>query len=126
MFRVMKRAFVAVCLLLAALPAAARLPKSVVPAHYALTITPDLANETFTGEETIDVDVKEPVDSITLNAVEVQLTDVVVTAGGKQLTPAVDVDPAAQTVTLKLGATIPAGKAMIRDRFSAKLNQKLR
>jgi aminopeptidase N len=122
----MRRIVLAVALLLAAIPAAARLPKSVVPSHYTLSITPDLANETFAGEETIDVDVKEPVDAIVLNAVEMELTDVTVTASGKTLKPAVVTDAAAQTVTLKLDAPLPAGKASIHARFSAKLNQKLR
>ena len=45
-----------------ALPlSAARLPQSVVPSHYAISIEPNFANDTFSGEETIDVDVKEPV-----------------------------------------------------------------
>src|SRR6266550_3526507 len=98
----MRRIVLAAALLLAAIPAAARLPKSVVPSHYTLSITPDLANETFAGEETIDVDVKEPVDAIVLNAVEMELTDVTVTASGKTFKPAVVFDAAAQTVTLKL------------------------
>jgi len=123
----MKRALVAVATLSLALPlAAARLPKNVVPSHYTLTITPDLANESFSGEETIAVDVREPVDAITLHAVEMQLSDVTVTAAGKTLTPEVSFDEANQTATFKLGTTLPRGKAVIHTNFSAKLNQKLR
>src|SRR5213592_3441567 len=113
----MRRMVLAVALFLSAIPAAARLPKSVVPSHYALTITPDLANETFAGDETIDVDVKEPVDAIVLNAVDLELSNV--TVNGHAATVAVDA--AAQTVTLKLDAPLPVGKASIRGHFSGKL-----
>src|ERR1051325_9019880 len=118
----MRRTLLAVALLLAAIPAFARLPKNVVPSHYALTIATDLANETFTGDETIDVDVKEATDTIVLNAVALTLTDV--TVNGKPAT--VTADDAAQTVTLKLAAPLAPGKATIRDHFTAKLDQKLR
>src|SRR5947209_20369238 len=103
----MKRIAVAVILLLsAATLAAARLPKSVVPSHYALSIAPDLANETFSGQETIDVDVKEPVDTIVLNAVEMELTEVSVTGGGKTFPATVTVNTADQTVALEIGGTL--------------------
>jgi aminopeptidase N len=118
----MRRIVLAVAFLLSAIPAFARLPKSVVPSRYSLAITPDLANEVFMGEETIDVNVKEPVDAIVLNAVDLELRDV--TVNGQPAT--VSVDAAAQTVTLKLDAPLPLGKATIRDRFFGKLSQKLR
>jgi aminopeptidase N len=118
----MKRAILAAVAILAALPAAARLPKSVAPSHYTLAITPDLNSETFAGQETIDVDVNEPVDTITLNAVDLDVHDV--TVSGHPAT--VTADPAAQTITLKLDAPLPVGKATIRDSFSGKLSQKLR
>src|SRR5436190_3758986 len=123
----MRRPVLAVALLLSALPlVAARLPKSVVPSHYTLAITPDLGNETFSGDETIDVDVKEPLDAITLHAVGLDLTNVTVDAGGKSLPATVTVDGPNQTITLKLGATLPPGAATIRDHFAGKLNQQLR
>jgi aminopeptidase N len=124
----MRRSPVAVALfILLAIPAAAaRLPKSVVPSHYALTFDVDLANEIFRGEETIDVEVKDPVDAITLHAVEMELSDVRINAGGRTLTPTISFDDANQTVTFKLGETLPPGKAAIHARFAAKLNQKLR
>jgi aminopeptidase N/puromycin-sensitive aminopeptidase len=118
----MRRAIVAAALLLSAIPAFARLPKSVVPSHYVLTITPDLANETFVGDETIDVDVKEAVGAIVLNAVALDLTNV--TINGHPAT--VTVDAPAQTVTLRPEGTVAAGKATIRDHFSGKLDKTLR
>jgi hypothetical protein len=51
---------------------AQRLPGGVTPQHYALTITPDLANATFTGTERIDVVLERPMRVITLNAAEIE------------------------------------------------------
>src|SRR6266850_927800 len=102
--------------------AATRLPQNVIPDHYAIAIAPDLASETFSGEETIDVDVKEPVESITLHAVDLNLKDVRVGA----LTPTFTFDVPNETVTLKLPETIPAGRTVIHFAFDAKLGQQLR
>jgi aminopeptidase N len=123
----MKRAAAVAALLLSAIPlAAARLPKSVVPSHYTLSFAPDLVNETFSGMEKIDVEVKTPVDAITLHAVEMELRNVTVTAGEKELPATVSFDVPNQTVTLKLAETLPVGKAAIHAQFSADLNKKLR
>ena len=82
----MRRLLAALLLLAATSPlAAARLPKAVIPDHYTLSITPDLAAEKFSGQETIDVDVKEPVDTIMLSSVGLELHDVVVASGSKLL-----------------------------------------
>ena len=39
---------------------AQRLPSTVLPQHYTLTLAPDLKAATFTGVETIDVTLAEP------------------------------------------------------------------
>src|SRR6185295_2578934 len=49
---------------------AQRLPGGIVPSHYQLTLTPDLAGGRFTGEERIRVDLGKPTGTITLNAKE--------------------------------------------------------
>lgn len=45
-----------------------RLPTSVVPSLYDIRLLPDLANLTFTGDESVQVHVKEAVNEIVLNA----------------------------------------------------------
>jgi aminopeptidase N len=45
-----------------------RLPKSVVPSHYTLHLSPDLVKFVFDGQVTIDVDILESTDTIKLNA----------------------------------------------------------
>ncbi|HEX9458448.1 MAG TPA: M1 family metallopeptidase, partial [Thermoanaerobaculia bacterium] len=113
--------------LLAALPlTAARLPVSVIPDHYAITITPDLAAEKFSGQETIDVDVKEPIDTITFHSVDLDLHDVVVASGSKLLNPTVTFDAPNEMASLKFSQTVPPGKASIRISFNGSLGAQLR
>jgi aminopeptidase N/puromycin-sensitive aminopeptidase len=113
------------CLYLA--PAQAqRLPSTVRPEHYALTLTPDLKAATFTGVETIDIDVKEPVNAITLNAVEIAFQSVTITAAGKQQKAAVTLDGAKDQATFSFPAKIPAGKAVLSIAYTGILNDKLR
>jgi aminopeptidase N len=114
-------------LLLAAVPlAAARLPQSVIPDHYAITITPDLPTEKFSGQETIDVTVKEPVDTITLHSADIVMHDVVLASGSKMLNPTITYDVPNEMASLKFGATIPPGKASLRIGFDGILQKQLR
>ena len=53
---------------------AQRLPTTVRPQHYALTLTPDLKAATFIGSETIEVTLAEPANSITLNNANTRLS----------------------------------------------------
>ncbi|HEX4582225.1 MAG TPA: M1 family peptidase, partial [Acidobacteriaceae bacterium] len=78
---------VAATLLLFAAPAlvAQRLPTNVRPEHYTLHLTPDLDKATFSGEETIDVMLAQPADSITLNALEIQFQSATASGGRHEL-----------------------------------------
>ena len=105
---------------------AQRLPATVVPRHYALTLTPDLKSATFTGVETIDVVLKNPSKTIVLNSADIAFQCVTISAAGKRQTARVSLDPAKQQATLTVGQPIPAGKATLNIRYSGILNSKLR
>ncbi len=105
---------------------AQRLPTTVLPDHYTLTLTPDLKAATFTGVESIDVTVKEPVSAITLNAAEIEFQSVTVTAGGKQQTAAVTLDAQKQQATFTFPDKLPAGKATLDIHYTGILNNELR
>jgi aminopeptidase N/puromycin-sensitive aminopeptidase len=127
MLRGMRRQLITAALFFAALPlAAARLPQSVIPDHYAISITPNLAAETFSGQETIDVDIKEPIDTIMLHSVDLDLHDVIVASGSKLLNPTITFDAANEMASLKFGQTLPSGRASIRITFNGKLAAQLR
>ena len=105
---------------------AARLPTTVIPNHYSITIATDLANQTFHGDETIDVDVKQPVSSITMHAIGFTFHDVSVTSGGATTSANVAENAANEMITLALPQPINAGPASIHIAFDGAINKQLR
>jgi aminopeptidase N len=122
------RVLAAVAVAICALPlAAARLPRSVIPKHYGITIEPDLGAATFRGDETIDVDVTEEVSSITLNAIGLDLSAIGATSGATSASGKVaSVDEANETITIALDRPLPPGGASLHLAFHAPLNKQLR
>jgi aminopeptidase N len=116
------------CILIAAgCPAGAeRLPQTVRPEHYTLSLTPDLTAATFSGVETIDVTLAEPSSSITLNSAEIVFKSVTVNAGGKQQTGSVSLNDEKEQATFTFPASIPAGHATLSISYTGILNDKLR
>ncbi|MGA2085157.1 MAG: M1 family metallopeptidase [Terracidiphilus sp.] len=116
------------CLILApARPAnAQRLPSTVRPEHYTLTLTPDLKAATFSGVETIDLDLAEPTDRITLNAAEIAFQSVTVTANGRQQTATVALDKDKEQAAFTFPEKLPAGKATLSIAYTGILNNELR
>jgi len=102
-----------------------RLPRSVIPAHYAITLEPDLSEATFTGSVVIDVEVLEPVMEIVLNAIELDIVSAEVAVGGRTMTPEVSLDEESERLTLGLDYSIPIGHASIRISFTGILNDQL-
>ncbi len=108
-------------------PASAqRLPTTVRPDHYALTLTPDLKAATFSATETIDVTLSEPADHITLNSAEIEFQSVTITAGGNQQKATVTSDKSKEQTTFAVPNQIPAGNATISIAYTGILNDKLR
>src|SRR5271170_6142192 len=50
-----------------------KLPKTVIPVHYAIELTPDLATLKLAGVEVVDIEVREPTARLILNAVDMTL-----------------------------------------------------
>jgi aminopeptidase N/puromycin-sensitive aminopeptidase len=105
---------------------AQRLPATAIPTHYTLALTPDLKAATFSGVESIDVDVKAPANSITLNAIEIAFQSVTIDANGAQQTGTVSLDPGRQQATFTFPKTVVAGQATINIRYTGILNDELR
>ena len=62
---------------------AQRLPTTVTPVHYDMTVTPRLAEASFGGRVAIRVRLASPSSTIVLNAAEIKFGAVTVAAGGK-------------------------------------------
>jgi aminopeptidase N/puromycin-sensitive aminopeptidase len=113
-----------VCLPL--LAGAQRLPYGVTPKHYSLTFTPDLQKATFTGDETMDVEVNQPTNSITLNAIELELGETTVTQDGKTQTGQWTFAPEKEQATLTVADIMQPGAVSVHVKFTGILNDKLR
>jgi aminopeptidase N len=105
---------------------AQRLPTTVTPVHYDITVAPDLAAAKFTGEETIRVRLAAPSTTIVLNAAEITFRDVQVTAAGQAQPAKVAVDEKAEQATIRVAAPIPVGDAEISIKYDGILNDRLR
>jgi puromycin-sensitive aminopeptidase len=103
-----------------------RLPRTVLPRRYALTLTPDLDAASFDGEVAIEVDVVTATDAVVLNAVELEIDEAWVEVGGERLDATVTLDKDAERAHLDLGRTIQPGPAVVSLRFRGRLNDKLR
>ena len=105
---------------------AQRLPATVIPTNYTLKLTPDLKTATFSGVESIDMNIKEPTRSITLNALDIAFESVTIYANGPRQTGTVSLDPKKEQATFTFPKTIPAGNATIKIHYTGILNNKLR
>jgi puromycin-sensitive aminopeptidase len=109
-----------------------RLPRTVLPRRYDLTLEPDLEAATFAGHETIAVEVRTETNEVVLNAVEIEIDEAtaeIPTDGGADAGPLVAkvaLDDEAERASLTFDRPLPAGDATLRLRFRGVLNDKLR
>jgi aminopeptidase N len=99
-----------------------KLPKEVVPAEYSIRIVPNIDKFTFTGTETVKLEVRSPVHQLVLNALELDVTEA--TLDGKPLPKsAAKIDKENELLTLKLPSELAPGDHTISLSFSGKINQ---
>jgi len=105
-----------------------RLPGTVVPSHYTITLRPDLVGHTFSGQCDVEVDVVETVKEITCNSSNLSVTSATVKSGSElSLTATVAMDQEQEVLTLGLGdQELPVGKATIAFTFTGVLNDQMR
>ena len=97
-----------------------KLPKTVVPTHYAIELEPNLETLTLAGAETVDIEVREPTARVTVNAVNMTLTAATVDDGAQTATIALDA--AAETATLTFPQPLAIGPHRLRIGFTAQIN----
>jgi aminopeptidase N len=99
-----------------------KLPKEVVPIEYSVRIVPSIDKFTFTGTETVKLNVRRPVRQLVLNALELEGADASI--DGKALPDsAIKVDKKNELLTLALPSELAAGEHTLALSFTGKINQ---
>jgi puromycin-sensitive aminopeptidase len=96
-----------------------RLSTSLKPTRYQATVSLDLDQKTFQGEQTVALTLATPSDEIVLHAIELTLTSVELTQNGKSVKPVETrkVDES-ETLVLKFAAPIEAGEASLAVKWT--------
>jgi aminopeptidase N len=102
-----------------------RLPRSVLPRRYELSIAPDLDASTFEGDVAITLDVVEPTDEIVLHAREIEVTLDALEAGGRAVDAALAVVAEDERVVVRVPSGLDVGAATLRLRFHGKISHGL-
>ena len=103
-----------------------RLPRTVIPARYQLTLEPDLEAAAFKGSCSTTVEVLEPTDVITVNAAELDISAVSLEAGTTSHVASVSYDEEHERAHFRFPATIEGGTWELHTTFEGILNDKLR
>jgi aminopeptidase N len=105
--------------------AAQRLPKLAVPESYKLTFAPNFTNDTFTGEEYINIRVLKPATEIVLNSAEIEIHEVTVSSDRGIQKAKIKADKQKEMVTLTVKKPIKDA-VTIYLRYTGILNDELR
>jgi aminopeptidase N len=99
-----------------------KLPKDVLPTDYSVRIIPDIDKLTFTGTETVKLNVGRPVRELVLNALELKIE--AASIDGKELpASAIKTDNKNELLTLALPSELVTGEHTLTLRFGGKINQ---
>src|SRR5256884_3025158 len=99
-----------------------KLPKEVVPTDYSIRIVPKIDQFTFTGTETVKLNVRSPVHQLVLNTLELKIE--AASVDGKPLPKsAIRIDKETELLTLTLPTELEPGDHTLALRFSGKINQ---
>src|ERR1700688_3647676 len=98
-----------------------KLPKAVIPVHYAIELTPDLESLALAGAETVDIEVREPTARLTLNAIDTIFASAAIDDDAQRAEIALDA--AAETATLSFPKALAAGRHRLRIGFTSRINK---
>ncbi len=104
-----------------------RLPRHITPTHYDIRLELDLDHLTFDGHVGIDIELSEMVDTLVLNAAELDLAEATLSgsAGSIEVT-GFDYDELYERATLHLGAAVEAGTYRLEIEYTGIINNQLR
>lgn len=102
-----------------------RLPRTVIPSRYRLTLQPDLEKAAFEGTMVVEVDVVEAVEEIVVNALDLQVQEAWVEGAQGRIEASVSLDPELERCRLALSSKLNPGSHCLHARFRGVLNDKL-
>jgi hypothetical protein len=103
--------------------------ENVVPLHYDITIVPEISSLTFESESTVTIQVTNPVNSVTLNAKNLQIRDpvkVLDPTGTEVAGVSFTANEDTETVILQFESPLTSGLLYsITFTYSGKINENL-
>ncbi|HEV8584110.1 MAG TPA: M1 family metallopeptidase [Methylomirabilota bacterium] len=104
-----------------------RLPRTALPSRYDIRLDPDLTTLTFRGQETVALEVTEPVSEIVLNAIELSIDSASLENDrGETIRATATLEETTERCRLALASPAAAGRWRLRLAFRGTLNDKLR
>src|SRR5712691_205102 len=102
-----------------------KLPKDVVPTSYDIQLKPNIEKRTFTGSETVALDVRQPTKTIVLNvnAVAISAAKLLGLNGQGEQAAGVAIDAKQQVATLSFPKEVAPGAYRLSLDFSGTINQ---
>jgi aminopeptidase N len=98
-----------------------QLPRNTRPNHYDVSVITHGSELRFEGRVTIDLEVLVPTSAITLNALDLQVTEASLSTAGQNLSPVVTFDAAAQTATFHFARPVAAGAYQLKIVYGGKI-----
>ena len=100
-----------------------QLPRTAIPRHYAITVTPNADKLAFDGSVAIDLQVTKATRTLVLNAADLAIAKAsLAPAGGSPIPGKVTIDAKAQTIAIDVGRTIAPGAYRLDIDYSGKIN----
>jgi puromycin-sensitive aminopeptidase len=104
-----------------------RLPGTVEPIRYEITIAPDLETFSFQGQETVDLKILQTTDTIKLNAADLNVRSGSLLMNGRTIDSTnIDLDHEQETVTFSFNESLPIGEYTLVTEFDGTLNDQLK
>ncbi|PNS09693.1 M1 family metallopeptidase [Solilutibacter silvestris] len=98
-----------------------QLPRTTVPLHYTVEVTPHAQDMNFDGVVSIDLAVVNPTKTITLNAIDMAFSQTSLKGAGGALTPQVSIDAANQTATFTFDKELKPGRYVLSTHYTGKI-----
>ena len=101
-----------------------KLPKDVIPLLYDAHLAPDIGSDSFSGSQTVEIEVLRPTSRIVLNAANLAIERATLEGRGlarRTLEPRLD--EAKQTVSFQLAAPLAPGRYALALAFRGRINR---